>query len=114
MTNPITLTHNKSRVTSIPAAASNIEEGLARETVFQQLQPLCAKLLFLRDSVPALSAMLHRLKAVLSDADAAALRGCMDYALFPLSFGVDSVAATRQPGAHAMCTDAPDRHLCCC
>ena len=118
MTNPVMVAYEKSNMTSIPTTAPDVEEGLARETVFQQLQPFCSRLLFLRESIPALAAMLQCLKAVLSDADAAGLRGCMDYALFPLSLGVDSVAATRQPGAHAVSAEAPhilrpDCHSCC-
>ncbi|DBA68248.1 TPA: hypothetical protein ACH3X2_013864 [Trebouxia sp. C0005] len=81
--------------TALPAAFD------ARMVVFQQLKPHTSQLLLHRDSPARLQASLQRLKTVIQDADADGLNspGCMDYALFPLMFGVDSVAATRQAGA---------------
>ena len=80
--------------TAFPAAFD------ARMVVFQQLKPHTSQLLLHRDSPARLQASSQRLKSVIQDADAGGLNspGCMDYALFPLMFGVDSVAATRKAG----------------
>ena len=80
--------------TAFPAAFD------ARMVVFQQLKPHTSQLLLHRDSPARLQASLTRLKTVIQDANAGGLNspGCMDYALFPLMFGVDSVAATRKAG----------------
>ena len=80
--------------TAIPAAFD------ARKVVFQQLKPYTSQLLQLRDSPARLQTLLQRLEAAIKDADPAGLNsnGCMDYILFPLMFGVDSIAVTRRPG----------------
>lgn len=79
---------------------ANPEAFDARTMVFQQLRPYTSQLLQSRGSPPRLQALLQRLKTVIKDADAAGLNchGCMDYILFPLMFGVDSIAVTRRPG----------------
>ena len=76
--------------------------------VFRQLQPLCTRMLPLRDSVPGLTAMLPQLKATLAAVDAVGLQGCMDYALYPLLHGIDSIALTHT-GEH---TTAHLTHVC--
>lgn len=97
MTSPVRDVDSKSDTSQalLPTATSTIEQELARRMVFRQLQPICTKILPLRDSAPSLAVVLTQLTAVLRNADAVGLRGCMDYALYPLLYGVDSIALTR-------------------
>ncbi|DBA77508.1 hypothetical protein WJX77_009976 [Trebouxia sp. C0004] len=102
--------HSDRKATAVDTGSSTADTGSstafpaafdARMVVFQQLKPHTSQLLLYRDSSARLQASLQRLKTVIQDADADGLKspGCMDYALFPLMFGVDSVAATRKAGA---------------
>lgn len=102
MTNPVRNANSKSDPSSHQplAATSSIEQELARKMVFRQLQPVCTKVLPLRDSVAGLTAILPQLKSTLAAVDAVGLQGCMDYALYPLLYGIDSIALTRS-GEHA-------------
>ena len=101
--------HPERKATAVGSGSSTPDTGSgtafpaafdARMVVFQQLKPHTSQLLLHRDSPARLQASLQRLKTVIQDADADGLNspGCMDYALFPLMFGVDSIAATRQAG----------------
>ena len=102
MTNPVRDANSKSDPSSHQplAATSSIEQELLRKMVFRQLQPICTRILPLRDSVAGLTAILPQLKSTLAAVDAVGLQGCMDYALYPLLHGIDSIALTRT-GEHA-------------
>ena len=86
--------HRPTAGTAIPAALD------ARMVVFQQLKLYTTQLLQFRESPARLKASLQHLRTVIADADADGLKGhgCMDYALFPLMYGVDSIAITRKAG----------------
>lgn len=106
MTNPVRDANSKSDPSSHQplAATSSIEQELARKMVFRQLQPVCTKILPLRDSVAGLTAILPQLKSTLAAVDAVGLQGCMDYALYPLLYGIDSIALARSGDATALLT----------
>lgn len=86
--------HRPTAATAIPAAFD------ARMVAFQQLKLYTTQLLQSRDSPARLHTSLQRLHSVITSADADGLNspGCMDYALFPLMYGVDSIAITRKAG----------------
>lgn len=103
MTNPVIVTQDKM------AGASNEPAALPpssdkRMQLFSQLKPYTSQLLRARDSPARLQSLLVRLQNVIRDADPDGLnsRGILDYILFPLMPGVDSVVLMRRPGqAHA-------------
>ena len=97
MTNPVKDITSKTDTTrqQTAAATSTIEQELSRKMVFRQLQPVCTKILPLRESVAGLTALLPQLEAALTGVDAVGLRGCMDYILYLLLYGIDSIALTR-------------------
>ena len=107
MTNAVQYSDQKATAVGSGSSMPDISSGTAfpaafdaRMVVFQQLKSHTSQLLLHRDSPARLQASSQRLKSVIQDADAGGLNspGCMDYALFPLMFGVDSVAATRKAG----------------
>lgn len=104
MTHPVTEVDSKSGSSNVPlpTANSTIEQDLALQMAFRQLQPICTRILPLRESVTGLTAVLTQLKGMLHDVDAVGLKGCMDYVLYPLLYGIDSIALTRA-GGHPPC-----------
>lgn len=83
--------------------------------VFQQLQPVCSQLLRHRADAESLGRDLQRLQHLLAAAEPVGLAGCMDYVLFPLMFGADSIVAKRKQGKYFPCQAcATHLALCCC
>ena len=72
-----------------PAAAE-----AAAET-FQQLRPVCAQLLHLRNDPQGLTAALRVLHGLLDGASPLGLRRCFDYVTYPLLYMLDAVVAVR-------------------
>lgn len=66
-----------------------------KRAVFQQLQPVCSKLLEQRHDAPSMVQQLNALSTALADVDKLGLRGCFDYVLFPILFLIDSILALR-------------------
>lgn len=103
MTNPVIATQDKlARASHEPAALPPTSDK--RMQLFNQLKPYTSQLLRARDSPARLQSLLVRLQSVIRDADIDGLnsRGILDYILFPLMPGVDSVVLMRRPGkAHA-------------
>ena len=74
--------------------------GKEKALVFQQLQPVCSLLLKHRADAASLGGDLQRLQHLLAAAEPVGLAGCMDYVLFPLLFGADSIVAKRKQGKY--------------
>ena len=108
MTNPVTVAQDKMAGDSNePAALPPTSE--TRMQLFNQLKPYTSQLLRARDAPARLQSLLTSLQNVIKDADLDALnsRGILDYILFPLMPGVDSVVLMRRPGmGHCMLASA--------
>ena len=76
-------------------------QGQEKALVFQQLQPVCSVLLRHRADAESLERDLQRLQHLLAAAEPVGLIGCMDYVLFPLLFGADSIVAKRKQGKYS-------------
>ena len=99
MTNPVTVSQDKmAGARKEPAALPPTSEK--RMQLFNQLKPYTSQLLRARDSPARLQSLLVSLQNVIRDADIDGLtgRGILDYILFPLMPGVDSVVLMRRPG----------------
>lgn len=99
MTNQVIVTQDKMAGGSDePAALPPTSDK--RMQLFNQLKPYTSQLLRARDVPARLQSLLVRLQHVIRDADLDGLnsRGILDYILFPLMPGVDSVVLIRRPG----------------
>ena len=108
MTNPVTLSKDRMAAGSQePAALPPTSDK--RMLLFNQLKPYTSQLLRARDSPAHLQGLLKSLHNIIRDADVDGLnsRGILDYILFPLMPGVDSVVLVRRPGMCSM-------HACHC
>ena len=118
MTNPVLLIKNKD------TKANNMQPGTgaclppmrdARMLLFDQLKPYTSQLLRERDSPACLQDLLKKLQKVIRDADTDGLNShsILDYILFPLMPGIDSIVLMRRPG---LCHRMPASNLqysCC-
>ncbi len=92
----------------INALISNVHAGSRQEAklkAFQQLRPVCAQLLQLKNDPQLLSKELMNLQNVLSSVDKEGLQACKDYVLFPLFILLDAGIACRGGACH------PDTHV---
>ena len=80
--------------------------------MFQQVKPFTSQLLQLKNP-SELQSNLQQLTRIIQRAGAEGLnsKGCMDYILFPLMFGVDSIAVMRKPGRSPTIAGITDRHV---
>lgn len=102
MTNPVIAIDSKRA-----AGSMNISTATAlpptfdqRMLLFNQLKPYTSQLLRARDSPARLQSLLKGLQGVIGNADQDGLNshGILDYILFPLMPGVDSIVLIRRSG----------------
>ena len=118
MTNPVLLAKCKDKTADsmqpdTGAALPPVRD--ARMLLFDQLKPYTSQLLRERDSPARLQGLLKKLQKVIRDADVDGLNspGILDYVLFPLTPGIDSIVLMRRPGL-CQCMAAGDlQHSCC-
>lgn len=65
--------------------------------VVLQIQPFSSQVLALRKDPGPLAVCLSQLQGIFKDCNPAGLSACLDYASFPLLFGLDSIVSIRSP-----------------